>query len=311
MINNLDFHLPVLINEVISILSPKNSQTFLDCTFGAGGYSKAILDSADCKVIAIDKDASVEKFANQIKMQFPKNFSFYKKNFSQIESLIADLNHPKIDGIVLDIGVSSMQLDEKNRGFSFDSEAKLDMRMDQNSSLSAYEVVNQFSEIELTKIIKELGEEPKAKQIAKKIVRLRQQEEIKTCLELAKIVRSFYHGYFKTDPATKTFQAIRIFVNQELEELKKALSASVKILSQGGKILVITFHSLEDRIVKEFFKSQSGEGESFSRYQPDFLIHKAKPNFQLINKSVITPSENEISNNNRARSAKLRVAIRV
>lgn len=310
--NNLDFHKPVLFDEMLQNLAPKNGETYLDATFGAGGYSKGILQKADCKLYAIDRDELAQNFADNLKKQFPKNFTFLRGKFSQAAELLAQENVSEIDGMVLDIGVSSMQLDDKSRGFSFDSDAKLDMRMDQKSDLSAFEVVNEFSEADLAKIIKEFGEEPKAKAIAKKIVLLRKSSPINSCSDLAKIVRSFYHGYFKTDPATKTFQALRIFVNQELDELKLALASSITLLKKGGRLVVVSFHSLEDQIVKNFLKKEAGLDVSFSRYQPvEFEQKESVKNFQIINKSAITPTQEEIAINPRSRSSKMRVAIKL
>jgi len=309
--NNLDFHKPVLINEVIANLKPQQGETYLDGTFGAGGYSTAILESAKCKIYAIDRDESAEKFAEKLSKKFPKNFTFLHGKFSESEKLLAEKNVTELDGMVFDIGVSSMQLDDKSRGFSFDSEAKLDMRMDQKNSLSAYEVVNESSEEELAKIIKEFGEEPKAKRIAKKIIEARKLQPITSCRDLADIVRSLYFGYFKTDPATRTFQALRIFVNQELDELKLALASSITLLKKGGRLVVVSFHSLEDQIVKNFLKKEAGLDQTFSRYQPEISQENSVKNFQLITKSAISPSEEEVAANPRARSARMRVAIKI
>lgn len=306
---NTDFHKPVLLNEMIEALSPKDNEIYLDGTFGAGGYSKAILQKANCKVFAIDCDESAKRFSAQLEKEFPNRFKLLNGKFSNCQELLAKENITKIDGMVFDIGVSSMQFDDLNRGFSFDSNARLDMRMDNNQSLSAFEVVNEFSEKELEKIIKEFGEERKAKLIAKRIVANRKIKEIETCLELAKIARSFYYGHFKTDPATKTFQAIRIFVNQELEELKLALNASISLLQDNGRLVVVSFHSLEDKIVKDFFKKQSGLDKAISRYEPE-EENDEEINFYLNKKSAISPSEEEIKNNPRSRSAKLRVGFK-
>ena len=306
------FHNPVMLKEVLENLSIRDGEIYVDGTFGAGGYSSAILQKANCQLIALDRDISVEKFANKLKENFGERFIFKNKKFSEIWEAVNEVGIEEIDGMVLDIGVSSMQLDERERGFSFDSEEKLDMRMDRSQSLSAFEVVNQESEENLAKIIKEFGEEVKAKIIAKKIVATRQENPIKNCSELAKIVRSFYYGYHKTDPATKTFQALRIFVNQELEELKIALEASVKLLKKGGRLVVVSFHSLEDKIVKDFLKEQAGLSETFSRYQPEHVLPKnIKKNFQIITKSALCPSKEEVDLNPRARSAKMRVAIKL
>ena len=306
------FHNPVMLKEVLENLAIRDGEIYVDGTFGAGGYSSAILHQADCKLIAFDRDISVEKFVNKLQQKFGEKFVFKNKKFSQILEGLIEIGIDEIDGLVLDIGVSSMQLDERERGFSFDSEEKLDMRMDRNQSLSAFEVVNHESEENLAKIIKEFGEEIKAKIIAKKIVALRKENPIKNCSDLAKIVRSFYYGYHKTDPATKTFQALRIFVNQELEELKMALEASVKLLKKGGRLVVVSFHSLEDKIVKDFLKEQAGLSQSYSRYQPECSLPKnLNHNFKIITKSALCPSKQEVDLNPRARSAKMRVAIKL
>jgi 16S rRNA (cytosine1402-N4)-methyltransferase len=278
--NNLDFHKPVMFEEMLASLAPKAGEIYLDGTFGAGGYSRGILQKANCQVFAIDRDESAQKFAEKLAQDFPKNFTFLRGKFSESTKLLAQKNITKIDGMVLDIGVSSMQFDDKSRGFSFDSDARLDMRMDQQNALSAFEAVNEFSESELAKIIKEFGEETRAKKIAKKIVETRQAAPIETCSQLAKIVRSFYYGYFKTDPATKTFQALRIFVNQELEELKSALALSTALLKKNGRLVVVSFHSLEDQIVKNFLKKEAGLEQTFSRYQPENIAQKSAINFQ-------------------------------
>jgi 16S rRNA (cytosine1402-N4)-methyltransferase len=309
--NNLDFHKPVLLAEVLESLSPKEGEVYLDATFGAGGYSKAILESAKCKLYAIDRDESAKKFAIKLEENFPKNFTFLRGKFSDSIELLSAKNVTELDGMVFDIGVSSMQFDDKSRGFSFDSDAKLDMRMDQQMPLSAFEVVNQSSEEELAKIIKEFGEEPKAKRIAQKIIAARKSAPIISCSDLAKIVRSLYPGYFKTDPATKTFQALRIFVNQELEELKSALASSVTLLKKGGRLVVVSFHSLEDQIVKSFLKKEAGLDQVFSRYQPESSKAESVKNFHVLTRSAISPTKEEVAANPRSRSSKMRVAIKL
>lgn len=309
--NNLEFHKPVLIDEVIANLKPKKGEVYLDGTFGAGGYSKAILESANCHLYAIDRDEDAKKFAEKLEKKFPKNFTFLRGKFSDSEKLLAEKNVTELDGMVFDIGVSSMQFDDKSRGFSFDSDAKLDMRMDQKAALSAYEVVNEASEEELAKIIKEFGEEPKAKKIAQKIIAARAVKPITSCRDLAEIVRSLYFGYSKTDPATRTFQALRIFVNAELDELKGALASSVTLLKKGGRLIVVSFHSLEDQIVKNFLKKEAGLDQTFSRYQPEISQEKSVKNFHVITKSAISPTKEEVAANPRARSARMRVAIKM
>ena len=307
---NENFHIPVMLNEVMEFLKPKKNQIYCDGTFGAGGYSKAILESCDCNVIAIDRDQDVKKFAEEILKKFPNNFKFNLAKFSQIKEVLQENNIEDLDGVVLDIGVSSMQLDEKSRGFSFDSLQKLDMRMDQNQELSAFEVVNNYSIQELTKIIRDYGDEPKARKIAEKIAQKREKQMITSCCELADIVRSLYVGYYKTDPATRTFQALRIYVNNELEELKLALETALKILKKGGRMVVVSFHSLEDKIVKDFFRANSGFQKSISRYQPESQENVLKI-VELLNKSVIEPSDSEVEKNPRSRSAKLRAIVKL
>jgi 16S rRNA (cytosine1402-N4)-methyltransferase len=235
-------HKSVLLAEVLENLKIKDGETYLDGTFGAGGYSRAILESANCKLYAIDRDELAKKFAEKLSEKFADRFVFLPGKFSESERLLKEKNVTELDGMVFDIGVSSMQLDQKERGFSFDSEAKLDMRMDQKSFPSAYEIVNEASEKELSRIIREFGDEPKAKQIAKRIVAARAAKPITSCRDLAEIVRSLYPGYSKTDSATRTFQAFRIAVNQELDELKSALAASITLLKKGGRLVVVYFH---------------------------------------------------------------------
>lgn len=304
-------HTSVLLTEVLENLKPKDGETYLDGTFGAGGYSRAILESAQCKLYAIDRDENAKKFADKLSEKFGDRFVFLAGKFSESEELLKEQNVTKLDGMVFDIGVSSMQLDCKDRGFSFDSEAKLDMRMDQKSFPSAYEIVNEASEKELAQIIKEFGDEPKARQIAKRIIAARAAKPITSCRDLAEIVRSLYPGYSKTDAATRTFQAFRIAVNQELDELKSALAASVTLLKKGGRLVVVSFHSLEDAIVKNFLKEESGLSQTFSRYQPIISPKESPKNFQIITKSAVSPTEEEVAANPRARSAKMRVAVKI
>lgn len=303
-------HKPVLLKEMLENLRPQDNEVYVDATFGAGGYTRAILESADCTVYAIDRDPNAIAIAANLKKEFADRFNFLEGNFSEVKNLLAEKNVDKIDGIVFDLGVSSMQFDDMSRGFSFDSDARLDMRMDQKSPLSAYEVVNEFSEEELAKIIKEFGEERKAKLIAKKIVNARRSAPISSCRNLADIVRSLFAGYFKIDPATRTFQALRIFVNKELEEISIALEESKSILNKDARVVVVSFHSLEDSIVKTFFKKEAGLDETFSRYQPTFEVKKSAPNFTIVNKSAIKPSDEEIAANYRSRSSRLRTAIK-
>ncbi len=305
MLDNTKFHQPVLLNEVLSVLQPKNQKIYLDCTFGAGGYSCALLKSANCQVIACDRDSSVSVFADNLKQHFGDNFRFINIAFSQIQQALAELNITKVDGMVLDIGVSSMQLNYHERGFSFDSEAKLDMRMDRSQKISAYEVINNYSQKQLAEVIANFGDEPKAYAIAKKIVVSRVQKPIESCIDLANLVRSFYAKNYKTDPATKTFQAIRIEVNKELEELTIVLNSALQILQPKAKLVVVSFHSLEDKIIKDFFNQHSGKKTTISRYQPQKNIAEVHE-FIVPKKLPIIPTQSELTANPRSRSAKLR-----
>lgn len=304
-------HIPVLLNEVLHYLDPKDGEVYVDATFGAGGYTKAILNSANCKVFAIDRDKSAAALAQNVKEEFGERFEFLRGNFSQVKDLLLSKGVDKINGIVFDLGVSSMQFDQMDRGFSFDSDARLDMRMDQDSVLSAYEVINEFDQEELVKIIRDYSQERFAKQIARKIVDIRRSKPITSCRELADIVRSCYGSkYQKIDPATRTFQAIRIFVNQELNEISIALNEVKEVLEIGARLVVVSFHSLEDSIVKSFLKKEAGIDQTFSRYEPNFA-QKSPASFEIVNKSAIKPSEEEVEKNFRARSSKMRVAIKL
>ena len=287
-------HIPVLINNIINLLKQNpnfngdNKTVFVDCTFGRGGYTREILENiSNSSVIAIDRDKTVQKYADEIKNDFCDRFSFYHSKFSNIKNVVKSTGIESVDAILVDLGVSSMQIDTKERGFSFQEDAPLDMRMGL-CDISAYDVVNKFSKSELECIIRDYGEEYRYKNIVQKIVNARKISPIKTTLELANIVKSAYWNYSKIHPATKTFQAIRIFVNKELEELQKNVRISSEMLKKSGMMFVVSFHSMEDRIVKHFFKSLGDE-------------------YVLINKKPIIPSDEEISSNSRARSAKMRV----
>jgi len=309
-VNNYQAHKPVLLKEVIEVLRPKDGEVFIDGTFGAGGYTTAILQAANCKVIAFDRDPNVNKFVEALSKKFGDKFEFIRSQFSMMENAISY----KVDGIVLDLGVSSMQLDEDERGFSFNSYAKLDMRMDSSSGISAFDVINSFEEAELSRIIRDFGEEKKHRRIAKKIIEAREKGEIKTGLELAEIVKKVY-GFQsgKIHPATKTFQAIRIFVNDELGELSTALIAAEKILKPGGRLVIVSFHSLEDSLVKAFFRGKSGYNDrNFSRYEPSSVVidQNETYSFLLPRGSSVKPTQDELRENIRSRSARLRVAIK-
>ena len=297
-------HIPVMLSEVMNALNIKDGGVYLDATFGFGGYTKAILEAKNCKVIAVDRDPNVCSRVEEIKAQYQNRFEFKKGCFSNIDELVTE----PLDGVVFDIGVSSMQLDEAERGFSFSKEGKLDMRMSCDGQ-SAYDIVNTYSAEKIADILYRFGEERKSRQIAQKIAQKREIKPIETTTELADIVRSVvYKKFGDTDPATRTFQAIRIAVNDELFELEEGLKAAAKLLKEGGRLVVVDFHSLEDRIVKMFFKQNSAKKEHVSRYQSKAPTTDNKL-FSYVSKAVL-PSFREIETNPRARSAKLRYAIK-
>ena len=299
-------HDPVMLDQILSIISPQHGGIFVDCTFGGGGYSKAILKHPNSEVIGIDRDYISKGLAEKLKKEFPDRFNFFSNKVSNLESLVNYDLKPK--AIIFDLGLSSLQLGDKKRGFSFKSEGPLNMQMGENN-FSAYEVINKFDKKNLANIIKLLGDEKDGKLIANKIVQNRSKKPIQTSKELSLIIRKAkkYYRYDK-NPATKTFQAIRIFVNQELTELIYGLIAAAKLLANGGVLAVVTFHSLEDKIVKYFFNLCSNLKKNPSRYFP---IKKNKFDFfKILSKKPLTPSKKEIKENSRSRSAKLRYGIR-
>ncbi len=300
-------HYPVMLDQVLSIISPQHGGTFIDCTFGGGGYSRAILEYPNTKVVAIDRDKITKQYANNLSKKFPKRFSFFQNKFSNLDKIVQSDLSPR--AVIFDLGLSSFQLEDHKRGFSFNSQGFLSMEMGINK-YSAYDVINTFDEKYLTDIIKILGDEKDGKFIAKKIVQCRTKKLIKTSKELASIIKEAKKNYnnYKKNPSTKTFQAIRIFVNQELTELILGLINAAKILKNGGVLVIVTFHSLEDKIVKFFFNICSNLRKNPSRYLP---LNKNKLNmFKLLSKKATTPSKKEICRNIRSRSAKLRYAIR-
>jgi 16S rRNA (cytosine1402-N4)-methyltransferase len=302
-------HTPVLLNEVIRTINPQSGKLYFDATFGWGGYTKKLLDSCACEVIAIDQDPKVKSRAKEFKREYGTRFNFIESKFSEICSVLKKLNTKKVDGFMFDIGVSSMQLDNPQRGFSFNKEGPLDMRMG-TSELTAEEFINSVSEDELADIIYNYGDERKSRRIAKLIVEHRKINPIKTTLHLADIVLKANpkKNNHKKHPATKTFQAIRIYLNDELNELFTGLTNAEQALSEDGKICVVTFHSLEDKIVKNYFYKSSGMDYSSYKNLP---VETNDSEASLIpGKKVIKPSKEEIETNIRARSAKLRYATR-
>lgn len=305
-------HVPVLISEVLETLQPRNGETYVDGTFGAGGYSRAILEKADCFVLALDRDPNAVRGAASLVAQFPDRLKIVETPFSQMEDAVgAQLPGKPIDGVVLDIGVSSMQLDDAERGFSFQSDGPLDMRMS-SSGMSAADFLNSADDEEIANVIYTYGEEHRSRAIARAIVKRRAEVPFSRTLELAEVVSRVFHGR-KVDgrhPATRTFQALRIFVNDELGELATVLSAAERILRPGGRLVVVSFHSLEDRIVKKFLAERSGKSAGASRHLPPELIKSAEPSFRLVNSRPLTPSKGELEMNPRSRSARLRAAVR-
>ncbi|MDC0427474.1 16S rRNA (cytosine(1402)-N(4))-methyltransferase RsmH [Candidatus Pelagibacter sp.] len=297
-------HYPVLLNEIISIITPQYGGTFIDCTFGQGGYSKKILDYPDTKVIAIDRDIESIKKAENIREKFENRFLFKNIKFSQLTNL--KLKKEDIKGIIFDLGYSYTQIKDPKKGLSFDFSGELNMKLGINE-FSAKEVINKLEERELLNIFKYFGEEIESRKIARNIVEDRKSKEI-TTEELVRIIESTKKKKnHKTHSATKVFQALRIFVNKEISELIYGLINAAKVLKKDGIIAVVTFHSLEDKIVKYFFKSLS-ENKSVSRYLPkeDEKINL----FKLINKKPIIPSQKEINENPPSRSAKLRYVVK-
>ena len=305
--SSLDFsHFPVMLSEVIQISSPKNGGMHLDCTFGGGGYSKEFLKFQNTRVIAIDRDNAVVSIANKLQKKFQKRFKFFRLKFSQIDKILTR----DFDTIVFDLGLSSIQLNNLKRGFSFKSKDSLDMTMGL-SDVSAQDVINNLSEKKLKLIIKILGEEKDASKIAKNIATARLEKKITRVDELVKIIERSKKKKFtqKINPSTKTFQALRIFVNKEVTELVKGITNASKLLKPGGKIIVVSFHSIEDKVIKYFFNNYSSNKSRPSRYLPENLNDNHFL-FEKYNRKVFKPSSNEVSINYASRSAKLRFAIR-
>ncbi len=304
-------HIPVMLKEVLETLSPKAGEVYVDGTFGAGGYSRAFLENADCTVIAIDRDPDAKNRAEDFKEEFGPRFIFIEGCFGDALELVTAAGFEKVDGFVLDVGVSSFQIDDAARGFSFRFEGPLDMRMSKDGK-SAADIVNNYEERDLADLIWRYGDERRSRQIAARIVKEREETPIETTQHLAEIIRAVVPRSFKdkSDPATRTFQALRIAVNDELGELERALDAAEKLLNSGGRLVVVSFHSLEDGLVKTFLYERAGRSPSGSRHLPDAGPSKSQT-FSLSPKKALKPSSSEEAQNPRARSAKLRGAIRL
>lgn len=303
-------HISVLLEESIKYLNLKDDSLVVDCTLGYAGHSSKILNIVkNGQLYCFDQDSEAISYSNQKLKEIGSNYTIIKSNFVNIKSELEKIGIEKVDGILFDLGVSSPQLDEDYRGFSFHNDAYLDMRMDQSQMLDAYYVVNNYDINNLTRIFKEYGEEKYASSIAKKIVMYRQNKNIETTLELVEIIKSSVPEKYKREhhPARKIFQAIRIEVNNELEVFSSALKDALDLLNIGGRICVITFHSLEDRICKKIFKEASTIDSNLKNMPiiPDEYL----PNYKIV--ACIEPTSREIESNNRARSAKLRVIERI
>ena len=300
-------HVPVLGRQAIEMLEPRDGGIYVDATFGAGGYSRAILDTAGTRVIGIDRDRSAVAGGFDLVNRSGSRLTLVEDRFSNLAEICAAQGISSVDGVVMDVGVSSMQLDEAERGFSFRLGGPLDMRMGHDGPTAA-DVIAKASEADLANIIYIFGEERHSRGVARAIVAARKQAPITTTRALADIIAKVVRSKpGDIHPATRTFQGLRIFVNEELDELHLALSAAERVLKPGGRLVVVSFHSLEDRIVKNFF-AERGKAGGGSRHLPEIAL--AAPSFVILTKRPVTPDDAEISANPRARSAKLRAAER-
>jgi 16S rRNA (cytosine1402-N4)-methyltransferase len=302
-------HVPVLLKEVVEAMAPRAGDVLVDGTFGGGGYAKALLAAAECRLIGIDRDGDAIKRALEVARSQPRLIPL-QGQFGDIKQLLASVSVPAVDAITLDLGVSSFQLDEAERGFSFMRDGPLDMRMGQ-AGPSAADVVNQMDERDLATIFFRLGEEKQSRRIARAIKERRLKSPFTSTLDLANLIEETLGGRrgSRTHPATRSFQAIRMFVNDELGELARALEASEEVLKEGGRLVIVTFHSLEDRMVKLFMRERSGLQGGGSRHMPE-KADEARPSFEMPSKKAIEPTDAEIEANPRARSSRLRVAVR-
>ena len=311
--NNFLEHVPVLLDEILENLKKFKitNGVIVDATFGLGGYSNAILENTNCDVYGFDRDPEVLKYANKLKDKYKNRFKFFQKKFSEIDDMLSEPNHSKkkIRAMIFDLGVSNLQLTKKNRGFSFKLDGPLDMRMSKEG-IKAFEVINNYSAKTLSNIFYNFGDEIHSRRIARNIVKFREITPITSTTELAEIIRKAIPGKKKKiDKATKSFQAIRMFINDEITELNKGLVASEKFLTYGGILFVVSFHSKEDRVVKNFLKACQGKPKLLmSKFFPN--SENSKKSFEIITKKPILPSNDEVKINNKARSAKLRIAKR-
>ena len=303
-------HIPVMLTEVVAALAPRDGGIYLDGTFGGGGYAAAFLDAADCTLWAIDRDPDAIARGAALAARYPGRLHLLHGSFGALMSLLADAGVRRLDGVVLDLGVSSFQLDDPARGFSFRSEGPLDMRMGRSGPTAA-DLVNALPEAELADTLYDFGEERLSRRIARAIVAARAAEPITTTARLAAIIRSVVPpDRSGIDPATRSFQALRIRVNDELGEIERALAQAAEMLRPGGRLVVVAFHSLEDRLVKRFMIGITGRAPAPSRHDPRGLAGRAPPAFRLLTPRPLRPSAAEAAANPRARSARLRAAER-
>jgi 16S rRNA (cytosine1402-N4)-methyltransferase len=299
-------HVPVMLNEVLETLAPRDGGIYLDGTFGGGGYAGAILSAAACTLHAIDRDPDAIARGAGVAAHFPGRLHLVQGRFGDMLELMQGQGVGLLDGIVLDLGVSSFQIDQAERGFSFRFDGPLDMRMERDGP-SAADLVNRLPEAELADILWQLGEERHSRRIAKTIVAARREAPIETTSQLVRII----HGCWPRDPsgmdsATRSFQALRLKVNDELGEIERGLAAAAKLLAPGGRLVVVAFHSLEDRLVKRFMQKSAGRGPGVSRHAPVLMTKPEPPPFRLVVSNALRPGEAETSANPRARSARLR-----
>ena len=302
-------HIPVLLDDVVDVLAPRDGAVYVDATFGAGGYSRALLEAADCTVWGIDRDPDAADAGNEMAAGYGNRLTVLNGRFGDMRELLMGVGVTQVDGIALDLGVSSMQIDDPARGFSFRFDGPLDMRMERDG-MSAADAVNKLAEKELADIIYRYGEERASRKIARAIVELREQSPITRTGQLAELVRRVVRrSKDGIDPATRTFQALRIYVNEELAELDRGLAAAAALLREGGRLAAVSFHSLEDRRLKTFFQERSGAGPQPSRHMP-IKGDEAATIFEVPERRGRVPSDAEINRNPRARSARLRWGVR-
>ena len=304
-------HIPVLRDEAVQMLSPRDGGVYLDGTFGGGGYARAILDSAACTLVAIDRDPAAVARAQDFGAEYPERFSICEGRIGNLAALLEARGVTGLDGAVFDLGVSSYQIDDPARGFSFRHDGPLDMQMG-SSGNSAAQIVNLCPESELADILYEYGDEKASRKIAKAIVERRRAQKFETTSDLAGVIRSVVRpDKSGIDPATRSFQALRIAVNEELSDIEAALAQAAAMLKPGGRLVVVSFHSLEDRIVKNFFAAAAGRTPAASRHDPAGYARPAAARFELVTRKAVGPGGDEMRANPRARSAKLRAMERL